>query len=57
MLIHCRNDRIIKFKNLKENRLILESPDKNVLILKKGGHSQKKNECILVGACLNFFKS
>ncbi|MDX1798939.1 MAG: alpha/beta fold hydrolase [Candidatus Lokiarchaeia archaeon] len=57
MLIHCRNDRIIKFKNLKENRLILESSEKNILILKKGGHSQKKNECILVGACLNFFNS
>jgi predicted esterase len=57
MLIHCKNDRIIKIKNLKENRSILESPEKNVLILKKGGHSQKKNECILVGACLNFLNS
>ncbi|MFX0022381.1 MAG: alpha/beta hydrolase [Candidatus Hermodarchaeota archaeon] len=57
MLIHCKNDRIIKFKNFKENRLILESPKKNLVILKKGGHSQKKNECILVGACLNFLKS
>lgn len=57
MLVHCKNDRIIKFKNLKENRMILESPERNLLILKKGGHSQKKNECILVGACLNFLKS
>ncbi|MFX1553696.1 MAG: alpha/beta fold hydrolase, partial [Promethearchaeota archaeon] len=57
MLIHCKNDRIIKFKNLIENRLILESPKKNVLILKKGGHSQKKNECVLVGATLNFISS
>jgi len=57
MLIHCKNDKVIKFKNLKENRLILESPEKNILILKKGGHSQKKNECILVGATLNFLKS
>jgi alpha/beta superfamily hydrolase len=56
MLIHCKNDRVIKFKNLKENRLVLESPESNVIILKKGGHSQKKNECILVGACLNFLK-
>ncbi len=56
MLIHCKNDRIIKFKNLEENRLVLESPERNVIILKKGGHSQKKNECILVGACLNFLK-
>lgn len=57
MLIHCKNDRVIKFKNLKENRLILESPEKNILILKKGGHSQKKNECVLVGATLNFINS
>ncbi len=57
MLIHCKNDRIIKFKNFKENKMILESPEKNVLILKKGGHSQKKNECVLVGATLNFFNS
>ncbi len=57
MLIHCKNDRIIKLKNLKENRLLLESPERNILILKKGGHSQKKNECILVGATLNFLNS
>jgi predicted alpha/beta-fold hydrolase len=57
MLIHCKNDRVIKFKNLKENRLILESPEKNILILKKGGHSQKKNEYVLVGATLNFMNS
>ncbi len=57
MLIHCKNDRVIKFKNLKENRIILESPEKNILILKKGGHSQKKNECVLVGATLNFINS
>ncbi|MCK4480577.1 MAG: alpha/beta fold hydrolase [Candidatus Lokiarchaeota archaeon] len=57
MLIHCINDRVIKFKNFKENKMILESPEKNVLILKKGGHSQKKNECALVGATLNFLNS
>ena len=57
MLIHCKNDRVIKFKNLKENRLILESPERNILILKKGGHSQKKNECILVATTLSFLKS
>jgi len=57
MLIHCMNDRVIKFKNLKENKIILESPEKNILILKKGGHSQKKNESVLVGATLKFFNS
>ena len=57
MLIHCKNDRVIKFKNFKENKMILESPEKNVLILKKGGHSQKKNESVLVGATLKFLNS
>jgi predicted esterase len=57
MLIHTKNDRVIKFKNLKENKYILESPDSNVVILKKGGHSQKKNECILVGAVLKFLNT
>ncbi|MFX0135106.1 MAG: alpha/beta hydrolase [Candidatus Hodarchaeota archaeon] len=57
MLIHCKNDRVIKFRNLKENRLILESQEKNLLIMKKGGHSNKKNECVLVGATLNFINS
>lgn len=57
MLIHCKNDKLVKFKNFKENKMILESQEKNILILKKGGHSQKKNECILVGATLNFLNS
>jgi len=54
-LIHARNDKIIPFKNFKENRDILELPAKNVLILNKGGHTQKKNEVALVGATLRFF--
>ncbi len=57
MLVHSKNDRVIKFKNLKENARILESPTKNLLILKKGGHSQKKNECALVGTTLSFLNS
>jgi predicted esterase len=57
MLIHCVNDKIIKFKNFKENRRILETLEENVLILKKGGHSHKKNESALVGATLKFINS
>jgi predicted alpha/beta-fold hydrolase len=57
MLIHSKNDRVIKFINFKENAKVLESPNKNLLILKKGGHSQKKNECVLVGATLSFLNS
>ncbi|MFX1477143.1 MAG: alpha/beta hydrolase [Promethearchaeota archaeon] len=57
MLIHSKNDRIIKFKNFNENRSILETPQQNVLILRKGGHSHKKNECALVGAALIFLTS
>jgi pimeloyl-ACP methyl ester carboxylesterase len=57
LLIHSRNDRVIKFKNFKENAKILESSAENLLILKKGGHSQKKNECALVGRTLSFLNS
>ena len=56
-LIHSRNDRVMKFKNFKENRSLLKSPPENQLILKKGGHSMKKNELILVGTSLKFFNS
>jgi len=57
MLIHSINDRVIKFKNFKENKMLLESPEKNLLILKKGGHSHKKNETALVGTILKFLNS
>ncbi|MHA1148217.1 MAG: serine aminopeptidase domain-containing protein [Promethearchaeota archaeon] len=57
MLIHCKNDRIIKFKNFQQNKQLLELVDEDLLILKKGGHSQKKNELALVGASLKFFNS
>ncbi|MFX1313521.1 MAG: alpha/beta hydrolase family protein [Promethearchaeota archaeon] len=57
MLIHSKNDKVIKYINFEENRLLLEIPEKNLLIFKKGGHSLKKNECSLVGATLNFLNS
>ena len=56
-LIHAKNDKIIKFKNLKENVTLLGITEKNTLILKKGGHTQKKNELLLVSASLKFFNS
>ena len=56
-LIHARDDRIIKFKNFKENVSLLGITEKNTLILKKGGHTQKKNELLLVSASLKFFNS
>ncbi|MFW9875632.1 MAG: alpha/beta fold hydrolase [Candidatus Thorarchaeota archaeon] len=57
VLIHAKNDKVIKFRNFKENALILETSDENSLILRKGGHSQKKNELTLVGATLKFLNS
>ena len=57
MLIHCKNDRVIRFKNFWQNKQLLELVDENLVILKKGGHSQKKNELALVGASLRFFSS
>jgi len=56
-LIHARNDRIIKFKNFKENVTLLGITEKNTLVLKKGGHTQKKNELLIVAASLDFFNS
>ncbi len=55
LLIHSKNDKIIPYLNFEENISILELPDENRLILKKGGHMQKKNELALVAATLNFF--
>ncbi len=57
MLIHTRNDRIIKLKNFTQNKLLLETIENHQLILRKGGHTQKKNELALVGATLKFFNS
>lgn len=56
-LIHARNDKIIKFKNFKENVELLDLSEENTLVLNKGGHTQKKNELVLVAASLKFFNS
>ena len=56
-LIHSKNDTVIKFKNLQENRSILELPQENQLIFKRGGHTMKKNELALVGEILRFLNS
>ena len=57
LLIHAKNDKIIPFLNFEENISILDLPDEKQLILRKGGHMQKKNELALVGATLKFFNS
>ncbi len=57
MLIHCKNDKVIKMVNYEQNKEILESNPENLILLKKGGHSQKKNELALVGATLNFLEA
>ena len=54
LLVHSKNDRIIKLINFIENRNALELPPENQLILRKGGHNLKKNELILLGASLKF---
>ena len=55
LLIHSRNDKVIPFLNFEENKSLLELSEENVLVLRKGGHMQKKNEVALVGAVLKFF--
>ncbi len=54
LLIHSKNDRVIKLKNFIENVSILELPKSNQVLFRKGGHSLKKNEVELVGASLKF---
>jgi len=54
MLIHAKNDHIIKITNLEENCAILNLPEYNKVVLKKGGHTHKKNELTLVGCTLDF---
>ncbi|MGV9173636.1 MAG: alpha/beta hydrolase family protein [Promethearchaeia archaeon] len=56
LLIHSRNDKVIDLQNFQENKEILDIPPKNQLIMKKGGHSQKKNELNLIAATIRFFE-
>lgn len=57
LLVHSKNDKIIPYINFEENKSILELTDEKQLILRKGGHMQKKNELALVGATLKFLNS
>ena len=56
-LIHARNDKIISYKNFQENVKLLNLSEQNTLVLTKGGHTQKKNELLLVAASLKFLNS
>ncbi|MFX1461135.1 MAG: alpha/beta hydrolase [Promethearchaeota archaeon] len=57
LIIHCRNDKIIKLRNFEENSNLLNLSEENTLILRKGGHTNKKDELALVGISLRFFNS
>ena len=57
LLIHSRNDKIIKMINFEENAEVLDLPEENRLVINKGGHTHKKNELILVGRSLKFLES
>ena len=57
LLIHTRNDKVIKVRNFYENAKILELSEKNKLIFKRGGHVLKKNELSLVATSLYFFNN
>ncbi len=56
-LIHAKNDKVIKFKNFQENVKLLNLSAQNTLVLNYGGHTQKKNELLLVAASLKFLNS
>jgi esterase/lipase len=55
-IIHAENDKVIKFRNFRENRSILNLPKKNQLVFKKGGHTMKKNELALVAGIIRFLE-
>jgi predicted esterase len=56
-LIHAKNDKVISFKNFQENVKLLKLPKQNTLVLNSGGHTQKKNELLLVSSSLKFLES
>jgi predicted esterase len=56
-LIHAKNDKVISFKNFQENAKLLKLPKQNTLVLNSGGHTQKKNELLLVASSLKFLES
>lgn len=56
-LIHTTNDKIIRFKNFQENVKILNLSEQNTFVLNSGGHTQKKNELLLVATSLKFLNS
>jgi predicted esterase len=56
-LIHAKNDKVINFKNFQENVSLLNLSEQNTLILNSGGHTQKKNELLLVASSLKFLSS
>ncbi len=56
-IIHAKDDRIIKFPNFKENVDVMEIPESNQLVLETGGHTQKRNELIIMAAILRFFNA
>ncbi len=57
LLIHAKNDKVIKFKNLQENMQVLGLSRDQVVVFNKGGHSLKKSELSLVGATLQFLNA
>lgn len=56
-LIHAKNDKVISFKNFQENAKLLNLSDQNTLVLNSGGHTQKKNELLIVASSIKFLNS
>lgn len=56
-LIHAKNDKVISFKNFQENAKLLNLSEQNSLILNSGGHTQKKNELLIVASSIKFLNS
>lgn len=55
-LIHARDDSTIPFSEFEKNKAALNLPDNQVLVYKRGGHTEMHQELYTIGAALHFFR-
>ncbi len=56
-LIHARDDSTIPFSEFEKNKAALNLPNDQVLVYKRGGHTEMKQELYTIGTALRFFRS
>ena len=55
-LSHTRDDKLVSYKNFLENVEALELPSKQTHLFNKGSHLMIRNEPVLLGHALSFFR-